>query len=278
MLITILLILSLPAIVVIFMSIKLGYKYRKSVFGKRMVTDRYRMIPMEGNLAASCYILTYAHRLMASHVSDRLIGTCLIRWITEGKVKVLQDPASPGALKLSFEQDFPCSETLEKDISEKLLAACGHDRILDNGELEAHSREAYKEFIGLDSHVESLGRRWLIAHHYMTTKRNIVQTEAGKEEACRLIGLRNYLQDIMDGKETTLDEALLKDYLVFGSLFGFSTRLTPCVARQFAPEFSRLAASLGLDADTLLVAINYAGRLSSSAIKNAKEKLATDGR
>lgn len=254
-------------------SFKSGYKYRKSLFGRRKIEDRFRQIPMHGNLAATCFVLMYAHRIVSTHCAKYIIGACLIRWILDGNVTVLRDafrPGEPDGLTLSFENEFPFGEQLEEDVCAIVRDACGDDCFLDYDELDSWARKAYGKVSKLDEHARALAREWLTAYHLL--EKGLTLTENGQKEAVRVIGLRNYLDAVIDGQERQIDESLMKEYLVLAGLFGSARQLAGTLERQYPESYGRLAASAGLDAGILTAAIRYAVRISESAMDNARKE------
>ena len=80
----------------------LGYKYRKSFFGKSKITEWYRDIPVEGNLNAAYYVLEAGKRFVGQGSPENLIGAYFLRWILNGDVQVEQDPNSSKRVNLKF--------------------------------------------------------------------------------------------------------------------------------------------------------------------------------
>ena len=65
----------------------MGYKYKKSMYGKTKITEWWRDVPMEGNLFASSYVLDNGWRFPSGQSSSQgLIGAFFLRWILDGKV------------------------------------------------------------------------------------------------------------------------------------------------------------------------------------------------
>ena len=84
----------------------MGYKYKKSMYGKTKITEWWRDVPMEGNLFASSYVLDNGWRFPSGQNSSKgLIGAFFLRWILDGKVKVLQDPNNSKRVNLDFSQE-----------------------------------------------------------------------------------------------------------------------------------------------------------------------------
>ena len=252
------------------LSFKLGYKYRKSLFGRRKIEDRFRQIPMHGNLSATCFVLMYANRIVSTHCAKFIIGACLLRWILDRKVPVLLDAAHPGDLTLSFENDFPFDEKLEEEVCAIVRDACGDDRFLDYGELDFWAKKAYKKVSKLDELAREIARKWLSDGELL--EKGLSFTDRGKTEAVHVIGLRNYLDDFIAGKETLIDERLMKDYLVLAGLFGTARELADTLAKRCPEAYFRLAESAGLDPETLTAAIHYTVRISESAMENARRE------
>ena len=65
----------------------LGYKWKKSLFGKTKITGWYRDVPLDGNLLAAYYVLEKGKRFTTRSSSQSLIGALFLRWILDGKVR-----------------------------------------------------------------------------------------------------------------------------------------------------------------------------------------------
>lgn len=252
------------------LSFKLGFKYRKSLFGKRRIRERSRIIPLNGSLAAIYYIQANAHRLAGRDYAGNIVASCMVRWILGGKVKLLCDPQRPQQMDLPFPSEFPFDEPLEKDVCKIVRDACGENGILEYGELDEWATKCYKKMKRLPEHTLTLGRRWFSSHHYL--KKELVLTDEGKAEARHVIELQNYLDDVIAGTERTIDGMRLKDYLCFAALCGKARQLADALARYAAEAYGDLASSLGMDAAGLTAAIRYVVRISASARDYAEKE------
>ena len=83
----------------------MGYKYKKSFFGKQKITEWYRDIPVEGDLFAAFYALEYGKRFAVQPSAKNLIGALFLRWILDKHVTVVADPKSTKRVNLSFQED-----------------------------------------------------------------------------------------------------------------------------------------------------------------------------
>ena len=69
-----------------------GYKWKKSIFGKKKIEGWYREAPLEGNLLAAEYLLVKGKRFEISAPAQNIIGAMFLRWIMDGKLAVQPDP------------------------------------------------------------------------------------------------------------------------------------------------------------------------------------------
>ena len=246
----------------------LGYKWKKSLFGKTKITGWYRDIPLEGNLFAAAYLLTKGKRFEATAPSQNLIGALFLRWILDGALVVQPDPKSDKRVNLAFRANDVSSDATEEDLYRWAWAAAGDNQILEKGEFEKWSSKNYKKMNDWPERAVKSGRAWFRAKGFFIKEDTC--TEEGAVEACHLIEFRNFLKDFTISDQRGANEVKLwKDYLVFAQLFGIADKVAQQFKRLYPAEFDQLARESGLDATTFLYTMNWANRMSTRAVSNA---------
>ena len=249
----------------------LGYKYKKSMYGKTKITEWYREAPMGGDLFASSYVLDHGWRFVGPASSQNLIGAFFLRWILDGTVKVQQDPKNARRVNLVFNPDAVFASDTEAALYRMATEASGGNLILEANEFERWSEQHYKQFLGWPERAKSAGKSFLTGKGWL--KGSGSTTEQGMTEARRVIEFKNFLEDFTLSKERGATEVgLWKDYLVFAQLFGIADKVAKQFQKLFPKEFQEVAQSAGLDPNAMIRTINVTNGMSTSAINRATAK------
>ena len=249
----------------------LGYKYKKSMYGKTKITDWWREAPMEGDLFASSYVLDHGWRFAGPSSSQNLIGAFFLRWILDGTVKVQQDPKNAKRVNLVFNPDAVFASDTEAALYRMATEASGGNLILEANEFERWSEKHYKQFLGWPDRTKSAGKSFLTGKGWL--KGSGSTTGQGVTEACHVIEFKNFLEDFTLSKERGAAEVgLWKDYLVFAQLFGIADKVAKQFQKLFPKEFQEMAQNAGLDPNAMIRTINVTNGMSTSAINRATAK------
>ena len=252
----------------------LGYKYRKSLFGKRKIDGWYREAPVEGNLMAACFVLARAPRFSTTiPPTSQMIGALFLRWVMDGKLAVEPDPKSDSRVLLRFVADTASDDSVEEDLFQMAREASGDNLVLEKGEFERWSRQNYTKMTGWPERAVRRGQSWFNAKGYFLKGRTTNQE--GALEACHVIEFRNFLKDFTLSKERAAGEvALWKDYLVFAQLFGIADRVTKQFKKLYPAEFEKLAQETGMNTRMLSHTVLWTNTLSNKAFTTATAKAA----
>ena len=249
----------------------LGYKYKKSMYGKTKITEWYREAPMDGNLFASSYVLDHGWRFAGPASSKNLIGAFFLRWILDGTVKVQQDPKSAKRVNLAFNPDAVFSNDTEAALYRMATEASGGNLILESGEFEKWSEKHYKQFLGWPDRAQSAGKSFLTGKGWL--KGSASTSGEGTTEACHVIEFKNFLEDFTLSKEREATEVgLWKDYLVFAQLYGIADKVAKQFQKLYPKEFQEVAQNAGLDPNAMIRTINVTNGMSTSALNRATAK------
>ena len=249
----------------------LGYKYKKSMYGKTKITDWWRDAPMEGDLFATSYVLDHGWRFAGPASSKNLIGAFFLRWILDGTVKVQQDPKNAKRVNLAFDPDAVFASETEAALYRMATEASGGNLLLEAGEFEKWSEKHYKQFLGWPERAKSAGKSFLTKKGWL--KGSGSTSGQGTEEACHVIQFLNFLKDFTLSDERGATEVgLWKNYLVYAQLFGIADKVAKQFQRLYPKEFQEVAQNAGLDPNAMIRTINVTNNMSNSAINRAYSK------
>ena len=249
----------------------LGYKYKKSMYGKTKITEWFREAPLGGNLFASSYVLDNGWRFTGPASSKNLIGALFLRWILDGKVKVVQDPDKPKRVNLAFTPGLEFDDDVEGALYRMAVEASGGNLLLESGEFEKWSEKHYKQFLAWPDRAKARGRSLLheknLLQHGSTTNKD------GQEQACRVVEFKNFLNDFTLSKERGAGEVgLWKDYLVFAQLYGIADKVAEQFQKLYPKEFEELSRSVGMDPTAMQRTIRLNNMTTTSAMNRATSK------
>ncbi len=250
----------------------LGYKYKKSFFGKSKITEWYRDVPVEGDLFAAYYVLSKGGRFTPQAPSNQLIGAFFLRWILDGRVRVQPDPKSDKRVNLVFpETDEVYAYGPEQSLFDYARSASGGNLILEKKEFERWSEKNYRKITAWPEKALSRGKQWFTDHGFL--EKGNKTTPEGAIEACHVIEFRNFLKDFtLSAQRGAVEVGLWKDYLVFAQLFGIADKVADQFKKLFPAELEQLSRQSGLDPNSLGTVIWYTNQASNRAFTGAAAK------
>ncbi len=206
--------------------------YNKSLFGTRKIDERTKDIPLEGNLVAATYILTYEKTFSTPSFSKSLPAAYLVRWYNEGRLRF-----EDGRLVFA---DMPAPKgKAEKNYYALFTKAAGDDHVI--GSRDDVKRAFYSNFkkVPKSDELFAAQKDWFKKRGYIQKEGLIVPTlnDTGAKDARRLISLRNYLKDVKDGKDTILPgDGNMAEYVVYAILFGIDDLFVESVRKVLPKE------------------------------------------
>ena len=250
----------------------LGYKYKKSMYGKTKITEWYREAPLQGNLFASSFVLDNGWRFPSGTTSSRgLIGALFLRWILDGQVKVQPDPNNARRVNLDFSQEPAFQDDVELALYNMAREAAGSNRLLESGEFEKWSERNFKKMTAWPIRAKARGQGFLQDKHYFA--HGTTTNADGAREACKVVEFRNFLNDFTLSKERGAGEVgLWKDYLVFAQLYGIADKVATQFQKLYPKEFEEVAQAVGVDPNVMMRTIRLNNNMSASAINRAVAK------
>ena len=250
----------------------LGYKYKKSLYGKTKITEWYREAPLEGNLFASSFVLDKGWRFPSGQTSSHgLIGAFFLRWILDGKVKVLPEANSTKRVNLDFSQQPDIQDDVELALFNMAREAAGSNKLLEAGEFEKWSERNFKRVTAWPTRAQARGRGYLQDKHYFV--HGLTTNADGAREVSHVVEFKNFLNDFTLSKERgAVEVGLWKDYLVFAQLYGIADKVASQFQKLFPKEFQEMAQTVGVDPNVMMRTIRLNNNMSASAINHAVAK------
>ena len=248
-----------------------GYKWKKSIFGKKKIEGWYREAPLEGNLLAAEYLLVKGKRFEISAPAQNIIGAMFLRWIMDGKLAVKPDPSNAKRVNLEFKADSVSDDDVIEDLYQMARSAAGDNRLLEKNEFEKWSTKNYKKMSAWPDRAIARGKSWFRDKGYFL--RDGVCTEEGAREACHVVEFKNFLKDFtLSDQRGATEVGLWKDYLVYAQLYGIADKVAAQFKKLYPAEFSRLAQETGMDTTTLIYTMNWTNSMSTKAFTNAVQR------
>ena len=249
----------------------LGYKYKKSMYGKTKITEWFREAPMGGNLFASSFVLDNGWRFGGPSSSKNLIGAFFLRWILDGKVKVQPDPKKAKRVNLAFTPGLEFEDDVEGALYAMALDASGGNFLLESGEFERWSEKNFKKFLSWPDRAKARGRS--ILHEKDLLQHGSTTNDDGKVQACRVVEFMNFLKDFTLHQERGAGEVgLWKDYLVFAQLYGIADKVAEQFQKLYPKEFQELSESVGVNPNDMRRTIRMNNVTTNSALNRAVGK------
>ena len=250
----------------------LGYKYKKSMYGKTKITEWWREAPLDGNLFASSFVLDNGWRFPSGQSSSRgLIGAFFLRWILDGKVKVIQDTDNAKRVFLDFTQEPEIQDDVERALYNMAREASGSNHLLESGEFEKWSERHFQRVTAWPDRAKARGRGYMQDKHYFL--HGTTTTEEGAREASRVVEFKNFLHDFtLSNERGAVEVGLWKDYLVFAQLYGIADKVAAQFQKLFPKEFQEMAQTVGVDPTAMTRTIRMTNNMSASAVNRAISK------
>ena len=250
----------------------LGYKYKKSMYGKTKITEWYREAPLDGNLFASSFVLDNGWRFPTGQNSSKgLIGAFFLRWILDGKVKVHTDSQNAKRVNLDFSMEPDIQDDVELALFNMAREASGSNLLLESGEFEKWSERHFKKMTAWPTRAKARGQGYMHDKHYFS--HGTTTNDDGAREACHVVEFKNFLNDFTLSKERgAVEVGLWKDYLVFAQLYGIADKVAAQFQKLFPQDFQEMAQTVGVDPNVMMRTIRVNNNMSASAINRAVAK------
>ena len=249
----------------------LGFKWKKSFFGKKKITEWFRDVPLEGNLFAAHYALTKGKRFEVSAPANNLIGAFFLRWIMNGQVNVQRESGNAKRVDLSFVAETVSQDDVEESLYQMARQAAGSNLVLEKNEFEQWSKDNYSKMTAWPDRALARGKSWFHDKGYLV--KDTTLTAPGQVEACHLVEFRNYLKNFtLSDERAAVEVRLWKEYLVYAQLFGIADKVAQEFKKLYPAQFEEVARSTGLDPTTLYYTMRWTNSMTTRAFTNAVTK------
>ena len=246
-------------------STALGYKYKKSFFGKKKIKGWYRDVPLEGNLPAAYYVLKNGNIFLSSIESSNLVGAYFLKWILEGYLKVIPDDKR---VNLDFSKSAPDLDPIERSLYDMARSASGDNLILEKGEFEKWSDKHFGQMTKWPDKAEKSGKAFLSKKGFTV---NGSSTSPQTQKALStVIEFKNFLNDFTLAKERGVVEVgMWKDYLVYAQLYNIADKVSKELGQLFPAEMEQYSKQYGLDYRSMLWTVNYSRTMATATMNKA---------
>ncbi|MBR6345814.1 MAG: DUF2207 domain-containing protein [Bacteroidales bacterium] len=268
------------AILWVVVSVLLGNKWSKSLFGERKIKGWFREAPLEGNLPAAWFVVKNGPRFGYTGDSGRLVGAYFLRWIISGAVTVQPDPKRPKRVNLALAADpadFEGSEG-EKKLYRMVYEAAGSNHLLEKNEFQVWARKHYHTAENWPQTVAGEGRSFLIGKKWLL--KGTDATEEGKPKMRQVVEFKNFLTDFtLAAERGAVESKLWKDYLVYAQLFGVADKVASEFKKLYPAEFEQFSQSnlSGVDIITIVAWNNMISHSFASAAASAASASSSRG-
>ncbi len=248
--------------------------------GKKLgLAPAFRDIPCNKDLFYG-YFLCYHYDISTiKHLKEGIIGAVLLKWIDENQIEVVEGKKKLFNIKdnnyaVDFNHMSAPTDELEKGIYDMFISAAGGNRILEPKEFEKWCTKNYYKLNVWYNKILSKEKEILEAKGLIVSKSSEVAAMFGrtktvttkhvtskvKDEAIKVAGLKNFLEDYSSMKEKKFIEVhIWNEYLMFAEMFGIADK----VKEQFSKLYPEIKTNPTYNFDSLTTIASMA----SSAYK-----------
>lgn len=219
-------------------------------------------------------------------------GAVLLKWLKEKQIKIITKEENKlfGGTKQEYSIDltkeFVGTNELERELY-SMLTIASKDNYLENKEFEKWCSNNYTKVFKWFDDVIKNEREKLISEGKITVtekvkfkvfKTNDYLVDASmKEEAKRLQGLKNYLNDFsIINKREAAEVVMFEEYLIYAQIFGIAKK----VADQFKklyPQFIESNPDFNYNSFLILDSISTSGISKASSARSAAQAYSSGG-
>ena len=213
----------------LFLSHKLGAKYRRALFGKTLIKEQTLNIPLEGNFPAAATVAKYMYKSGDENIDRSTTGAYYLKWLDEGLITVGK---YEGEECLVLTPKNPFKDPIEKKLYAFALKAAPDSIHLSQHQLGGYAYLHYNQVVSADDYVNQ-GLKWFKEKHYLDKEGTFspILTPEGKTAAIKVIELKNYLEAASKGNAALPPaDAPVTVYMRYALLFGYEDAL--CAAWQ----------------------------------------------
>ncbi|MCR5326101.1 MAG: DUF2207 domain-containing protein [Bacteroidales bacterium] len=225
----------------------IGRVWSPKTFGSAKPSGWQREPPFDGSITKASALLFDGGRLWLTPIhSERAVGAYFLKWIKDGIVKPVKQPASD-EMNLEFPEEAPQFEdNCETNLFKMAIEAAGSNKILEPKEFSKWSEKHYTRVLHWPDTVIAAGKSALAP--YALKKGKLELNEEGRAEACKLLQFKNFLSDFTLSDERSAPEVQLwGEYLIFAQLFGIADKVQKGLAKLYPSEYAMFSESYGME-------------------------------
>ena len=261
--------------------LKLSKEGRKLPKGNNL--NMFRDLPC-GKDIKRAYWIAGQYGLMKKKTD--FLGSILLKWIKEDKVKVVNE--TKGSVfkkedtKIIFNSEVISSGDTNEDNLYKYMYEASKDGILENKEFETWCKKHYSKMLNwfdkvIDNETNNLVNEGKITKN---TAKNIFATtsymvdDSMREEAIKMAGLKKFFKefDNMTDKEA-IDVKLWEEYLMYAQIFGLAEK----VAKQFKKLYPDVITDYDYNTFIYINHVSYSGISSANTAYSRAQSYSSGG-
>lgn len=214
------------------------------------------------------------------------LGSMLLKWIKEDKVKVVNE--TKGSVfkkedtKIIFNSEVISSGEINEDNLYKYMYEASKDGILENKEFETWCKKHYSKMLNWFDKVIDNETNILVNEGKITKNvaKNIFATtsymvdDSMREEAIKMAGLKKFFKefDNMTDKEA-IDVKLWEEYLMYAQIFGLAEK----VAKQFKKLYPDVITDYDYNTFIYINHVSYSGISSANTAYSRAQSYSSGG-
>lgn len=230
-----------------------GNTYDSFIFGASKIQGKSTLIPFEGRIFPNWWLVEKARfsGREAREENVNLIEAFVVKWILEGRIKVIPEAMNPKNARMSFRPDNNFADPLEAELYKIFLDPSGEGLVIDSKTFKTWAKNHNKFFAEYPKQAVLCGEQYFVTLGYLDKDKRTVPDKYPQMR--QAMELKNFLNDFNSAEGQNPNQPRpWKDYLVLGMLFECYAKLLPQLKAQRPADFCDYARSIGMDPDKLL--------------------------
>ena len=182
-----------------------------------------REIPYRGDILKNYYVISTSPDLKTK--KNSVASAMILHMLQEGCLEASRD-LSTGKVEIRFNPDsqgFRQLDHTEEALWKYMFEASGKNHVLEEKEFSTWAKSHKSSLYSWTTRVKNSGLSALKSGGYYDSGR---YTEAGRQENCKIVGFRKFLEDTtLIRQRTTPEVTLWRDYLIYASLIGIADKV-----------------------------------------------------
>ena len=254
-----------------------GNTYDFFIFGATKIQGKSALIPFEGSIFPNWWLVEKA-RFSGRESRDEnvnLIEAFVVKWILEGRIKVLPEAMNPKNARMSFRPDNDFTDPLEAELYKMFLDPSGEGLVLDSKTFKTWAKNHNKFLTEYPKQAVLCGEQYFVTLGYLDKHEHTVPDKYPLMR--QAMELKNFLNDFngAEGQKPNQPRPW-KDYLVLGMLFDCYAKLLPQLKAQRPADFCDYARSIGIEPDDLLYNMEAVGHMIAQGFVTAVRMYSRD--